>query len=94
MKYRARVRLVDAFQLTEEHYENQDGWPDWLKDAFTNRKVSLSHKHKAGDPLFLRYPGHNRVIKVGDWIVRNFKGVLANYSPDQFESCFEPETLD
>ena len=104
MKYRKRPVVIEAFQLTEEGYENLDTWPQWLRDAFSKPRdfpcsIYASWRMSFGSrvPKLIVHTLEGAHVaslgepcSPGDWIIQGVKGELYSCKPDIFEMTYEP----
>ena len=103
-RFRKKPVIIEAFQMTREHMDSNEDWPDWLHAAW-NRP-----NHQAGsltlDPLYhagdidrhsafrcVTLEGAHRVTP-DDWIIRGVKGELYPCKPDIFEATYEAVSED
>ena len=96
LKFRRRTKVIEAFQMTEEHRTNQAGWPTWMRRAWKLDRGAPGSLHPADVPagvwdgaLELREWGWKSLVELGDWIVREAEGDLTVYDEDDFKALYE-----
>lgn len=97
--FRRKTIKVEAFQMTLEHREKPDLWPQWLRDARLKDRDSPWS-------LSLEIPDHDQdkseryainttqgwyFIAWGDWIAQDGAGKLYAYRPDIFADVYVPD---
>ncbi len=86
-QYKTKPRIVEAYQFTTE--SQYDDWPIWLKNAYDNPPYSGNSVYNLDWCWELSDNVCNTsTIYRGDWIVY-FEGIMAIYSPQEFELNFE-----
>ena len=93
-KFRKKPVIIDAFQMTQEHRNNNQDWPEWLNRAWNLDPGEGSLYIDSDDPTRNRLcigtlEGVHRV-DWDDWIIRGIKGELYPCKPDIFEATYEP----
>lgn len=95
LKFRKKPVVIEAFQMTEEHWESNAAWPEWMHRAWQLERETLGSlyptKSKTGDrvPSIGTLEGQH-LVSLGDWIIQGVKGELYPCKPDIFEATYEP----
>lgn len=90
MKYRKKPVVVEAFQMTKEHFNDNSNWPEWLHRAWNlGRYEPGAFYPDLGDTLKIHTLEGHHVVGVGDWIVKGIKDELYPVKPDIFELTYE-----
>lgn len=85
-KYRKISVDVDAFQISRDVYKDPDKWPAWLLDRYQH---DIWHEGVSGDAFFFDSVASGRVyVRPGDWVVREFDGVLRLMHAEEFASTY------
>ncbi len=91
MKYRARPKIIEAFQMTPKRRWNNDSWPEWLREAWkktTSTPGAMFPLH--GPWLMVRMQEGMITVNPGDYIIRGAHGELYPFKPSIFEETYEP----
>lgn len=97
-KFRKKPVVVEAFQMTQEHRQDNKDWPEWLNRAWNKDHSEpgavFPSKYPDSDGtdelLIYTLEGVHRV-EFDDWIIRGVKGELYPCKPDIFEATYERE---
>lgn len=96
-KYRKKPVVIEAFQMTHEHRESNNDWPEWLhkawqKDFTENGSLScVEFPHSDGtDQLQIRTLEGIHLVGWGDFIIQGVQGEIYPCKPDIFEATYEP----
>ena len=95
MKFRKKPIVIEAFQMTREHREDNSEWPNWLHEAwqFARGTVgSLYPTQREPDDRNLAISTLEGVliVSLGDWIIRGINEEIYPCKPDIFEATYEP----
>ena len=92
MKYRKKLMIVEAFQITKRRGNDKTEWPNWLRVAW--------NRDPGGEgSVWSLSEGTNRIV-IGtlegaftvawdDWIIRGVMGELYACHPDIFKQTYE-----
>ena len=94
-KYRKRLSLADAFQMSRERLASNSEWPEWLNQAWNYDRDEPGALYRAipgkdDGPLMLRNSEGHCLVGCYAWVVRDEKGELHSYSPNDFYATYEP----
>jgi hypothetical protein len=90
-KYRKKLVVIEAFQMTEERQFNRVDWPAWLNLAWNLPLYFVgslfpSPNGESEGRLCIVTLEDTRLISFGDYIIQ---GVLYPCKPDIFEATYE-----
>ena len=90
MTYVSRTVEVQAFQLTAKRSESNSDWPEWLNRAWNKGSSEIGAVRRLGDSksLIVVCPGGERIVNLGDWIVRDDQGELLVLDDQTFKKKF------
>lgn len=80
---------IEAFKWTGG--ADQEDEPDWIVAKLRSGEAELHDVPSPNVTMSIRNENVVRVAKPGDWIVRDEAGRVYPFSPEIFESHFEPE---
>ena len=83
-KFRKRLVVIEAFQMTKEHRASNVDWPEWLHEAWNPDDESLFIHTLEGDVR----------VTENDWIIRGVQGELYSCKPDIFAATYDSEEED
>ena len=94
-KYRKKLIIIEAFQMTKERrWDNRD-WPEWLNRAWNREPgegavwIDLDDVSTSTTQLVCGTLKGVHRITFGDWIIKGIKGELYPCKPDIFEATYE-----
>lgn len=80
MKYKQKPIIVEAV-----HYKGETVvLTSWIQEAFKNHTMYYDE-----DDLYIETPFGERLVNVGDYIVRGVSGGIFPCREDFFEACYE-----
>lgn len=82
MKFRKKPIIIDAWQLTQEHFTGEHPNPLHPKDA----RIIYYPNHKYA--LIATLEG-DMVANIGDWIITGIKGEIYPCRSDIFDATYE-----
>ena len=88
MKYRRKPVEIEAFQFDGDMITSDGKYyvPEWAVNALNNNVLFFEDDGE----LYLRCEdGYIEHVYVGDYIIRDVRGVLFVYEPDVFEKMYE-----
>lgn len=88
MKYRRKPVEIEAFQFDGDMITSDGKYyvPEWAVNALNNNVLFFEDDGE----LYLRCEdGYIEHVYVGDYIIRDVRGVLFVYEPDIFEKMYE-----
>ena len=88
MKYRRKPVEIEAFQFDGDMITSDGKYyvPEWAVNALNNKVLFFEDDGE----LYLRCKdGYIEHVYVGDYIIRDVRGVLFVYEPDVFEKMYE-----
>ncbi len=88
-QFRKRPTVVEAFQMTQEHYANCLTWPAWLLAAKSENTLAVNSVFRDGKVWRLSMADGQMTINRDDWIVTNEFGELFLYTPAVFKQTYE-----
>ncbi len=97
MIYKEKQPTVEAFQMTENHYNNKMIWPAWVWSAWHLRTTDVGSFHcQHDDPskLYITDMSGHCSIEFGDFLIRPkytkcSLGVLTSMSKASFGEKYE-----
>ena len=96
--YRKKPVVVEAFQMTFEHRNDNADWPVWLHRAWNigdEGEGGLCPATMVGiltetnTELAIRTLEGPMLVNHGDWIIQGVKGEIYLCKPDIFEATYE-----
>ncbi len=81
-KYRTRIAVIDAALMSRDVLVNRELWPHWLSQA-----SALIRQHD--QEWKVATPEGWRVLRPGDWVVRDERGALFPLDAALFSSRYE-----
>jgi hypothetical protein len=90
--YRKKPVVVEAFQMTRERMDDNNGWPEWLHKAWQlNCHTCGSVGPMPGrDKFYINTLEGVYFVSPNDYIIRGVKGELYPCKQDTFEATYEP----
>ena len=97
-RFRKKPVIIDAFQMTREHRESNEAWPEWLHAAWNGKRnaegtlqinLLIKDRSRRCDLEIITLEGAH-AVSYDDWIIRCVKGELYPCKPDIFEATYEP----
>jgi len=90
MKFRKKLIVVEAFQMTKERRWDNSNWPNWLHRAW-QREPSEGAMWCIGgsEELYCGTLEGVHKIDFGDFIIQGIKGELYLCKPDIFQRTYE-----
>ena len=95
-KFRKKPVVIEAFQMTRKHRQDNTDWPNWLHQAWNK------DPHETGCVCCEDFPnsdGTDRLVIVtlegrqivswGDFIIQGVQGELYPCKPDIFKATYE-----
>lgn len=92
MKYRKKIREIEAFQITKENKDNRSSLPSWLQEAFDKKMI---YQNPGEDWLTIKHEElcwKSTIISWNDYIVKDDCGELWHWNPRVFENTYEAVT--
>lgn len=90
--YKNKPKVIEAFQMTQEHIDSDAEWPNWLK-------ASMAQNNAENNSLVVvaRIPREYAIntlegvmqVSVNDYIIKGIQGELYPCKPDIFEASYE-----
>ena len=97
-KFRKKLVMVEAFQMTKERRQDNSDWPQWLHRAWNkevNEVGSLWPKDYPGsdgtEELLIGTKEGTHLVSWGDFIIQGVQGELYPCKPDIFWATYEEE---
>ncbi len=96
MKYRKKLAVIEAFQMTKKRRWDKSKWPNWLHEAWqegslwTDPNAVIAEGRESPTTLFCGHGKGIYRINWGDWIVKGTKNKLRACSPYMFTDVYEP----
>ena len=94
MKFRKKPVVIEAFQMTQAHRNDNQNWPGWLHEAWNRDPGEGSLFIDSDDPERQRLCVGTKegVLKVvwGAWIVRGIQGEIYPVEDDIFRATYDP----
>lgn len=90
-QYRKKPVVISAIQLTENNFENIEGFIGVQPDTFrhyTNEQRFLARKDPEG--IHIKTLEGLMLARVGDYIIKGVNGEFYPCKPDIFEKTYEP----
>lgn len=93
MKFRKKPVVIEAHEMTEDQFKNQEGWPDWLKKAREKPPTDERsfYTDDAGRHFIQTLEGVHEV-SVGDFIIQGVEGELYPCKPRIFHQTYDVVT--
>lgn len=94
MKYIKKSIIIEAFQYDGDLKGSNGEYyvPDWAVKAFENNILYYDSFFPCSPPcdLFIKDldDAMSRIVKVGDYIIKDIDGFLYSYKPDIFEKMY------
>lgn len=89
-KYRKKPIIIEAFQLTLDVYDDEQMWPNWLKQASElNSNIKGAVYRTQGDMLCIYTLEGDYDVSIDDYVIKGIKGELYPCKPDIFEATYE-----
>lgn len=101
-KFRNKLVVIEAFQMTQERRRDNRDWPNWLHEAWQKdfpeqgavRPVDWPNSDGT-DQVMISGPGGTQpVVRWNDWIIHTKDGDLCMCNPDIFAKAYEPIETD
>lgn len=94
MKYRKLPVVIEAFQMTPERRENNNGWPEWMHKAWQLDRDENNSLHptipNTGDgTLSITTLEGEMLVSWGDWIIQGVNGELYPCKDEIFRKTYE-----
>lgn len=88
-KYTKKPVTIEAFQMTPERRWDNNGWPQWLHEAWQSGVLFIKPD---GTSQYLCIKTLEGIHDVGwgDFIIQGVKGELYPCKPDIFEMTYDP----
>jgi len=90
--FRAKPLLIEAFQMTKKHRNNNADWPNWLHKAWQKEKEEEGSLWPIDNPhggLAINTAGRDLVVPWNDFIILGVQGNIYTCSHSAFESTYE-----
>lgn len=88
MKYRKKPIVIEAFQMTKDIWNTNEGWPQWALEAW-DRDPSEGSIWCADDKVFCGTMEGVHEVTFDDWIILGVVGEIYPCKPDVFEMTYE-----
>ncbi len=88
-RYRKKPIVVEAFQMTEDNWIGNRGWPEWLHDAKLPNCHNIGASHFRDGAIRVWDRMRELCVDFDDYIVRHENGDLTSLKPDIFEATYE-----
>lgn len=93
-KYRKKPIVIEAFQLTNRTRASNENWPQWLHEAWQERRdtVGAVFPYVTGSgvgPLGIFTLEGTHKCEIGDWIIQGVNKELYPCKADIFEKTYE-----
>lgn len=95
--FRKKPVVVQAFQMTQEHRENNFGWPMWLCSAWNKQHDQpgalwpIDFPDSDGkDALQITTLEGQLTVTPGDYIIQGVQGEIYPCKPDIFVETYDP----
>jgi hypothetical protein len=94
MKFRKKPIVIEAHEMTEDQFENQETWPDWLKCARAKPSEEEGAFFRAEDSgtYMLRTLEGLQQVTVGDFIIQGVEGELYPCKARIFHNTYDVVT--
>jgi hypothetical protein len=89
IKYRRKVRVVEAFQMTKARRWDNSEWPNWLHEAWQKDKFDHESLWCVGEDLLLTFCSSILRVNWDDWIIKGEYGGLHAVPADYFDENYE-----
>lgn len=89
MRYRKKPVEVEAYQLTQENFQDWESWPRWLSGAVVGSRPRRIYY--ASPPALIVVDTLEGQMKAypDDWIIKGVQGELYPCRPAIFEATYE-----
>jgi hypothetical protein len=91
MKFRKKPVVIEAHEMTEDQFEDQETWPQWLKDAWKkpSEEEGAFFQTEGGGMYMLRTLEGMHQVTVGDFIIQGVEGELYPCKPGIFHHTYD-----
>ena len=94
-RFRKKPVVIEAFQMTPERRQDNNGWPEWMHRAWNEAREAPGSLYPTvpatGDgTLSIGTLEGQHLVSWGDWIICGVKGELYPCKPDIFAATYEP----
>ena len=89
-KFRKKPVIIEAFQMTKEIWNTDDGWPQWALEAL-DRDPSEGAIWYVDNRIYCGTREGVHEVSLDDWIIQGIAGEIYPCKPDIFEQTYNPE---
>lgn len=94
-KFRKKPVIIEAFQMTPAHRQDNSEWPEWMHKAWQKERSEEGSLHPASvesdgtDQLEIKTLEGNHLVGWGDYIIQGVNGEIYPCKPDIFDKTYE-----
>ena len=89
-KFRKKPVVIEAFQMTEDIWNTNIGWPQWAREAWDKAPAKEGAIWYNDGKVYCGTLEGVHEITFDDWIIQGIKNEIYPCKPDIFEATYEP----